>query len=100
VRGRSFLPVRLAADSVVCVVLIKRHRVAQCLGVAYVNLEILASIRTSNGVPKWNREMFVSHLDGRMDILRNASVRVQGNGWVADGYLGRRLKPTLLRKAS
>jgi hypothetical protein len=54
---------------------------AQCLRVAYVNLEILASIRTSNGVPKWNREMFVSHLDGRMDILRNASVRVQGNGW-------------------
>ena len=50
-RGRSFLPVRLAADSVVFVAILKRHMVAQCLRVAYVNFEILASIRTSNGVP-------------------------------------------------
>ena len=83
-----------------CVVIIKRHMVAQCLGVAYVNLEILASIRTSNGVPKWNREMFVSRLDGGMGILRTLACGCKETGAVADGYLGRRLKPTLLRKAS
>ena len=81
--GRSIHPAGLAADSVVCVVIIKRSMVAQCFRFAYVKLAILARVRMERfeRLPKWNREMFVSCLDGGMGILRNASVREPRNGW-------------------
>jgi hypothetical protein len=89
--GRSIHPTRLAADSVVCVVIIKRSMVAQCFRFAYVKLAILEAARRSRRVPKWNRERERAHDEegvvvatpgwsGGDGILRNASVRLARNG--------------------
>jgi hypothetical protein len=78
-RGRSFRPACLAADSVVCVVIIKRAMVAQYLRVAYVNLAILTECRTSKGVPKWNRENVRGLLE--RDVGRRPTTRKGRRGY-------------------
>src|SRR5580698_259530 len=79
-RGRSFLPVRLAADSVVCVAILKRHMVAQCLRVAYVNLEILVEHPKVQRSAKMEQGDVRESLGRWMGILRNAGVRVPRKG--------------------
>ena len=79
--GRSIHPARLAAHSVVCVVIIKRSMVAQCFRFAYVKLAILARVRMERfeRVPKWNRGDVrrllerLERVDGRRPTTRKSS---------------------------